>query len=130
MHEDGTLWHWGPAGLVMSQTTRRGCGEFRGEIINDVTIDGGLGFAAFDDGLVLGNASDDDATDYIIEERRWSLLHPIQRVGTQLRVERRLLFGLAILVMVLQNIRLYQSIYPRQFSIGIYGGRGEPVPSY
>ena len=70
MHEDGTLWHWGPAGFgYESNNTSWVWRVPSGEIINDVTIDGGLGFAAFDDGLVLGNASDDDATDYIIEER-------------------------------------------------------------
>ena len=70
MHERGTLWHWGPAGFgYESNNTSWVWRVPSGEIINDVTIDGGLGFAAFDDGLVLGNASDDDATDYIIEER-------------------------------------------------------------
>ncbi|MAW22113.1 MAG: hypothetical protein CMA16_01545 [Euryarchaeota archaeon] len=70
MHERGTLWHWGPAGFgYESNNTSWVWRVSSGEIINDVTIDGGLGFAAFDDGLVLGNASDDDATDYIIEER-------------------------------------------------------------
>ena len=70
MHERGTLWHWGPAGFgYESNNTSWVWRVPSGEIINDVTIDGGLGFAAFDDGLVLGNASDDDATDYIIEEK-------------------------------------------------------------
>ncbi|MCH2645284.1 MAG: FtsX-like permease family protein, partial [Candidatus Poseidoniaceae archaeon] len=70
MHEDGTLWHWGPAGFgYESKYTSWVWRVPSGEIINDVTIDGGLGFAAFDDGLVLGKVSDDDATDYIIEER-------------------------------------------------------------
>ncbi len=70
MHEPGTLWHWGPAGFgYESNNTSWVWRVPSGDIINDVSIDGGLGFAAFGDGLVLGNASDDDATDYIIEER-------------------------------------------------------------
>ena len=40
-----------------------------GDIINDVSIDQGFGFAAYGDGLVVGNASDDEETTFVLEDK-------------------------------------------------------------
>jgi putative ABC transport system permease protein len=67
--EDDTLWHWGPAGFGFETNNTSWIWRVPdGEIINDVSIDGGFGFAAFGEGLVVGNASDEDTTEYVLED--------------------------------------------------------------
>ena len=69
--EDGALWNWGAAGVGFE--TNETSWIWRapsGGILNDVSIDNGLGFAAHDAGLVLGNVSDDEETSLIIENKQ------------------------------------------------------------
>ena len=69
--DDGALWHWGAAGLGYETNETSWIWRVQsGGILNDVSIDGGLGFAAHDAGLVLGNVSDDEETSLIIEDRQ------------------------------------------------------------
>ena len=129
MHEDGTLWHWGPAGFgYESNNTSWVWRVPGGEIINDVSIDGGLGFAAFDDGLVLGNASDDDATDYIIEEREMVAVasNSTSWYAIEGGESASLWFG-NLGDGSAEHTPLSIDL-PSQ--LGFDGGRGEPVPSY
>ena len=69
--DDGALWHWGAAGLGFE--TNESSWVWRvpsGKILNDVSIDGGLGFAAYDEGIVLGNVSDDEETTLVVEDKQ------------------------------------------------------------
>ena len=69
--DDGALWHWGAAGLGFETNETSWIWRVpSGGILNDVSIDGGLGFAAHDEGLVLGNVSDDEETSFIIEDKQ------------------------------------------------------------
>ena len=64
------MWHWGAAGFGFE--TNESSWIWRvpsGGILNDVSIDGGFGFAAHDGGLILGNVSDDEETSFIIEDK-------------------------------------------------------------
>lgn len=66
--EHGTLWHWGPAGLGFE--TNETSWVWRvpsGNIVNDVSVDGEYGFAAYEGGLIVGNVSSDD-TKEVLEE--------------------------------------------------------------
>ena len=68
--EDGVLWHWGSAGF--GYETNASSWAWRvssGEIVNDVSIDGAYGFAAYDNGLVYGNTSDDEETKHLLEDK-------------------------------------------------------------
>lgn len=68
--EDGTLWHWGPAGFGFE--TNKTSWVWRvpsSKIINDVSIDGKFGFAAYDGGIAVGNTSDDDETMFLLEDK-------------------------------------------------------------
>ena len=69
--DDGSLWHWGAAGFGFE--TNESSWIWRvpsGGILNDVSIDDGFGFAAHDEGLILGNVSDDQETSFIIEDKK------------------------------------------------------------
>ncbi len=68
--EDGTLWHWGPAGYGFETNNTSWVWRVpNGDIINDVSIDRGFGFAAYGEGLVVGNASDDEETTIVLEDK-------------------------------------------------------------
>ena len=67
--EQDSLWHWGPAGLGFERNNSSWVWRVpSGDIVNDVSVNGNYGFAAFGDGLVVGNSSDEEVTDYVIEE--------------------------------------------------------------
>ena len=68
--ESDALWHWGAAGLGFETDETSWIWRVpSGGILNDVSVDDGLGFAAHDSGLVLGNVSDDEETLLIIEDK-------------------------------------------------------------
>ncbi len=68
--EDEALWHWGPAGFGFETNNTSWAWRVPdGEIIKDVSIDGQFGFAAFGQGLVVGNTSDEDVTQYVLKDR-------------------------------------------------------------
>ena len=68
--EDETLWHWGPAGFGFETNNTSWVWRVpSSDIINDVSIDQGFGFAAYGDGLVVGNASDDEETTFVLEDK-------------------------------------------------------------
>ncbi|MBI98627.1 MAG: hypothetical protein CMB71_00405 [Euryarchaeota archaeon] len=59
--ENETLWHWGPAGIGFETNITSWVWRVpSGDIVNDVSVDGGYGFAAYDDGLIAGNVSTED----------------------------------------------------------------------
>lgn len=67
--DNDSLWHWGPAGFGFETNNTSWVWRVpSGEIINDVSIHGGYGFAAFGEGLVVGNDSS-DATEYLLEDK-------------------------------------------------------------
>lgn len=67
--ESEVLWHWGPGGFGFETNETSWVWRVpNGDIINHVSVHDGFGFAAYTDGLVLGNSSDDGATDYILED--------------------------------------------------------------
>ena len=64
--ENETLWHWGPAGIGFE--TNETSWVWRvpsGDILNDVSVDGGYGFAAYGDGLIVGNVSTEDTQEVL-----------------------------------------------------------------
>ena len=68
--EEGVLWHWGSAGIGFE--TNDSSWAWRvpsGEIVNDVSIDGVYGFAAYGDGLIYGNTSDEEETIQLLEDK-------------------------------------------------------------
>ena len=68
--EDGVLWHWGSAGFGFETNASSWAWRVSsGEIVNDVSIDGAYGFAAYDNGLVYGNTSDDEETKHLLEDK-------------------------------------------------------------
>jgi len=68
--DENALWHWGAAGLGFETNETSWIWRVpSGGILNDVSIDGGLGFAAHDGGLILGNVSDDEESSSIIEDK-------------------------------------------------------------
>ncbi len=69
--DEDALWHWGAAGLGFETNETSWIWRVpSGGILNAVSIDAGLGFAAHDGGLVLGNISDDEETSFIIEDKQ------------------------------------------------------------
>ena len=59
--EDETLWHWGPAGIGFEINDTSWVWRVPGgDIVNDVSVDNGYGFAAYGEGLVVGNVSTED----------------------------------------------------------------------
>ena len=68
--EEGVLWHWGSAGIGFE--TNDSSWAWRvpsGEIVNDVSIDGVYGFAAYGDGLIYGNTSDEEETIQLLGDK-------------------------------------------------------------
>ena len=67
--ENGTLWHWGPAGLGFETNDTSWVWRVpSGDIVNDVSVDDGYGFAAYGEGLIVGNVSTED-TKEVLEEK-------------------------------------------------------------
>ena len=59
--ENETLWHWGPAGIGFEINDTSWVWRVpSGDIVNDVSVNGGYGFAAYGDGLIVGNISTED----------------------------------------------------------------------
>ena len=68
--ENEALWHWGAAGYGFEANNTAWAWRVPdGEIISDVSIHNGFGFAAYGQGLVVGNVSNDDETEYLLEDR-------------------------------------------------------------
>ena len=68
--EEDTLWHWGAAGIGFETNETSWVWRVpQGEIVNDVSIDGAYGFAAFGQGLVVGNTSDEDETRRLLKDK-------------------------------------------------------------
>ena len=68
--ESEALWHWGAGGFGFE--TNQSSWIWRvpsGEILNDVSIHGGLGFGAYGGGIVLANLSDDEETSFVLEDK-------------------------------------------------------------
>jgi putative ABC transport system permease protein len=67
--ENGTLWHWGPAGIGFETNDTSWVWRVpSGDIVNDVSVNDGYGFAAYDEGLIVGNVSTED-TKEVLEEQ-------------------------------------------------------------
>ena len=64
--ENGILWHWGPAGIGFEINDTSWVWRVpSGDIVNDVSVDGGYGFAAYGDGLIAGNVSTEDTQEIL-----------------------------------------------------------------
>jgi len=66
--ENETLWHWGPAGIGFE--TNETSWVWRvpsGDIVNDVSVDGGYGFAAYAEGLIVGSIFTEETKDVLDE---------------------------------------------------------------
>ena len=64
------MWHWGSAGFGFETNASSWAWRVSsGEIVNDVSIDGGYGFAAYGNGLVYGNISDDEETKHLLDNK-------------------------------------------------------------
>jgi putative ABC transport system permease protein len=67
--ENGTLWHWGPAGIGFETNDTSWVWRVpSGDIVNDVSVNDGYGFAAYGEGLIVGNVSTED-TKEVLEEQ-------------------------------------------------------------
>ena len=61
-----TLWHWGPAGIGFETNDTSWVWRVpSGDIVNDVSVDGGYGFAAYGEGLIVGNVSTEDTQEVL-----------------------------------------------------------------
>ena len=68
--EDETLWHWGPSGFGFETDNTSWVWRVpSGDMINDVSIHQGFGFAAYGEGLVVGNSTDGEETTFVIEDK-------------------------------------------------------------
>ena len=67
--ENGTLWHWGPAGIGFETNDTSWVWRVpSGDIVNDVSVNDGYGFAAYGEGLIVGNVSTEDTKEVLEEE--------------------------------------------------------------
>ena len=67
--ENGTLWHWGPAGIGFETNDTSWVWRVpSGDIVNDVSVNDGYGFAAYGEGLIVGNVSTEDTKQVLEEE--------------------------------------------------------------
>lgn len=69
--EEEAIWHWGPGGFGYERNDDESW-VWRvpsGSIITDVSIDDGYGFAAYEEGLILGNSSDEDSTIRLLKDK-------------------------------------------------------------
>ncbi|RJU96826.1 MAG: hypothetical protein DWC00_02460, partial [Candidatus Poseidoniales archaeon] len=69
--EEDAIWHWGSGGFGYERDDNESW-VWRvpsGSIITDVSIDNEYGFASYDEGLILGNSSDEDSTLRLLKDR-------------------------------------------------------------